>query len=50
MVTENSENDLKYIQGTDITLDQIQKTSTEIKTEEKKEKDEEKQNLQYFTE
>lgn len=49
MVTENSNNDSKYINGTEITLEQIKNIETELKTEEKKET-EEKEKLQYFTE
>lgn len=49
MVTENSSNELKYLQGTEISLEDIQKKKEQIQTEEKEEK-EEKEKLQYFTE
>lgn len=49
MVTENSSNELKYLQGTEISLEDIQKKKEQIQTEEKEEK-EEKERLQYFTE
>lgn len=49
MVTENSNNELKYLQGTEISLEDIQKKKEQIQTEEKEEK-EEKEQLQYFTE
>ena len=49
MVTENSNNDLKYLEGTGLSIEDI-KNIQEVKTEEKKEEEEEKKKIQYVTE